>query len=1072
MKNKYLLMFIIGVILVIAGLWLSFSKKPVYEGLIDTSIVVMIGLGATDTYYADQGLTSAPNWKAVSGTFTQISGSAGRLIGVTSANAVSYGTQYSVPGSPYNWVSVGGTMRQVNFDYPFVVGVDTAGIVKYINNITSNPTTAAWTTQTGILATKTFKCVATSLGRGFGIGTDNIVWYVPNIRSGEWKNVSGILTGMTLTQIVFEGDQVAVIDSTGTIYYADTNIATAPNWAALSGTKMKQISMKSLMGVGIGMDNNTYFAPSLKAGVWIQVSKPTTMTWIELMYPIRANMITERPAAMTPCNSGYSYYNSQCLTDCPSGFTTNGTSCQGNPVTRTTRTATVVPALTHTCPSGFDVNLTTAATCNAIVGGGLAAVAPVAEVYGLSVTSYTKAQAQDKCASYGAVLATTAQLTAARTAGASWTTPGWVSDSTTSVMYPGASTVVSAAPATGGVSGANCFGFKPPQGQFTDILPSKTGVWNQALQCPPGHNITTNATCMSTCPTGTTASGGSCIPPVVPKTSVASVTTNYTCPTGFAAPAVVTCSGSTCGPAQTCYSNCSSGFTASGTSCVGATSSKAQVSLASEVYAVGTGYNLTKTQAQARCTLHGGRLATLAEVNEARTAARADWCFWGWISDNGPHVVYPITTRTMAGCGNGAAQTVQNTIPASAVSSSTYGANCFGVKPAEGVYSDIFPLNNEGRYRRHACPAGYTQSGSTCYQNCPAGSTDIGNNQCQVNSTTRSTTTATYTPPCPTNYTQSGSTCYLSCASMTPSGMQDIGGNNCQLAITTRTTSTPTPVRSSLVPCNSDEDTVTNTADQTCFKKCAAGLISTATTCTPPTTTRTGYQAIFTCNSNETVQNGVCVSKCPDGTYPDGELCVSKMKVVAAPSTIKCLSSAFGNYKKWICDTNEDVAALLKNPSSDTTYVDPADQVCIADESDAGMYYCQSGEEAKTNSNTITTVKGNYAKTCANIKKNYIDLSNNLTSLILIQSGMSNGSTQLTTARTALNNIYTQLNCANPPNTQIGGLCTQINNGATAIGTDSTNISSVLANITPSIQAAMSSRDSLLSSITNFKCNT
>ena len=171
-------------------------------------------------------------------------------------------------------------------------------------------------------------------------------------------------------------------------------------------------------------------------------------------------------------------------------------------------------------------------------------------------------------------------------------------------------------------------------------------------------------------------------------------------------------------------------------------------------------------------------------------------------------------------------------------------------------------------------------------------------------------------------------------------------------------------------------------------------------------------------------------------------------------------------------DKNEDIAALLKNPSGDTTYVDPADQVCIADESDAGMYYCQSGEEAKTNSNTITTVKGNYAKTCANIKKNYIDLSNNLTSLILIQSGMSNGSTQLTTARTALNNIYTQLNCANPPNTQIGGLCTQINNGATAIGTDSTNISSVLANITPSIQAAMSSRDSLLSSITNFKCNT
>ena len=1072
MKNKYLLIFIIGVVLVIAGLWLSFSKKPIYEGLIDTSIVVMIGLGSSDTYYADQGLTSAPNWKAVSGTFTQISGSAGRLIGVTSANAVSYGTQYSLPGSPYNWVSVGGTMRQVNFDYPFVVGVDTTGIVQYIDNITSNPTAVKWTTQAGILATKTFKYVATSLGRGYGIGTDNIVWYVPNIRSGEWKNVSGILTGMTLTQLVFEGDQVAVIDSTGTIYYANTNIATAPNWAALSGTKMKQISLKSSMAVGIGMDNNTYFAPSLKDGVWIQVSKPTTMTWIELMYPIRANMITERPAAMTPCNSGYSYYNSQCLIDCPSGFTVNGTSCQGNLVTRTTRPATVVPALMHTCPSGFDVNLTTAATCNAIVGGGLAAVAPVAEVYGLSGTSYTKAQAQDKCASYGAVLATTAQLTAARTAGASWTTPGWVSDSTTSVMYPGASTVVSATPATDGTSGANCFGFKPPRGQFTDIKPSKTGVWNQALQCPPGHSITTNATCMSTCPTGNTPSGGSCIAPIVPRTSVAAVTTNYTCPAGFSPPATVTCSGATCGPAQTCYSTCPAGFTGSGTSCVGAITAKAQSALNSEVYAVGTGYNMTKTQAQAKCVSYGGTLATMAQVNEARTGAGADWCFWGWVSDTtGPNVAYPITTRLMQGCGNGAAQTVTNTVPATQLSTAMYGANCFGVKPVQGLYSDVQDFK-VGVYRRNACPTGYTQSVSTCYQNCPAGSTDIGNNQCQVNSTTRTTTTATYTPPCPTDYTLSGSTCYKSCASMTPTGMQDIGGNNCQSPSTTRTTSTPTPVRSSLTPCNSDEDTVTNAADQTCFKKCATGLISTATTCTPPTTTRTGYQAVFTCNSNETVQNGICVSKCPDGTYPDGELCVSKMKVVAAPSSIKCVSSAFGNYKKWTCDKDEDAATLLKNPSNDTTYVDPADQVCIADDSDTGMYYCQSGEEAKTNSNTITTVKGNYAKTCANIKKNYVDLSNNLTSLILIQSGMSNGSSQLTTARTALNNIYTQLNCANPPNTNIGGLCTQINNGATAIGTDSTNISSVLANITPSIQAAMSSRDSLLSSITNFKCNT
>ena len=611
----------------------------------------------------------------------------------------------------------------------------------------------------------------------------------------------------------------------------------------------------------------------------------------------------------------------------------------------------------YTCPAGFDVNLTTAASCNAIVGGALATVAPVAEVYGLSATTYTLALAQAKCASYGATLATTAQLTAARTAGAAWTTPGWVSDNSTSVMYPGASSVVSVAPGAGRISGANCFGIKPPQGQFTDILPWYPGSWNSMPQCPQGFNITTNATCYSTCPSGTYPSGGGCIPPIVPKTSTAAITQNYTCPAGFDAPAVVTCSGSTCGPAQTCFSTCAAGFTGSGTSCVGAISQKAQQVASSSK----TGYT---------------------------------------------------------------------------------------------------------------CPAGYTLSLSTCYQNCPSGSTDIGNNRCQVNSRARTTTAATYRAPCPANHTQSGSTCHMECASMTPTGMQDIGGNKCQLPNTARTTSTPTPVRSTLVPCNSDEDTVTSTQGLRCVKKCAENEISSATTCSPQDFTPTGYAAIFTCNSNETLKNGICISKCPEGTFPDGELCVSKIKVITPPSSIKCVSSAFGSFKKWTCDTSAGAAELLKDPSSTTTYVDPADQICIADDSDAGMYYCQSGAEAKEGTRALDIVRNDYSKTCSNVKKSYMDLSNNLTSLLLIQSGMTNGSTQLTTAKTALDSILTQLNCETPPNTRVAALCTQIRNGSTAIGTDSTNISSVLSNITPSIQAAMTSRDSLLSSIANFKCNT
>ena len=84
---------------------------------------------------------------------------------------------------------------------------------------------------------------------------------------------------------------------------------------------------------------------------------------------------------------------------------------------------------------------------------------------------------------------------------------------------------------------------------------------------------------------------------------------------------------------------------------------------------------------------------------------------------------------------------------------------------------------------------------------------------------------------------------------------------------------------------------------------------------------------------------------------------------------------------------------------------------------------------------------------------------------------MSNGATQLTTAQTALRSIYSQLNCASPPNAQVTTLCNQIQAGATAIGQDSTDINSVLMNITMPIQAAMASRSSLLASIKNFQCD-
>jgi hypothetical protein len=1017
MKYQYL-MLIIGVVLIIAGLWLSY-RKPLVEGLADTSLIVMVGSTGSNLHYADQGLTNSPNWKAVGGGLTQMSGSYGRLIGVN-GTSVYYGTQYDIPGSPFKWVSVPGAMTQVSFEYPLVVGVDTAGLIKYIDNIAASPTTATWKQNSGELASKTFKWVSTSLGRAYAIGTDNKIWYVNNARTGSWIDVTGSLIGKTFTQVAFDANQVIVLDSANKVYYADSNYTTntslivAPNWTDLPGA-IKHISLTNNMAVGMGVDNNVYFASNAKVGNWITLSKPTNFIFVEILYPIGANMITQRPADMAPCTSGYSFYNGFCGQPCPSGYTTNQFICNGIPIPRSLRAATIVPPTYFTCPSGFDVDLTGLATCKKIVEGTVSVASPVKEVFYVE-GSYTQAQAKGKCTAYGTTRATTAQLTSAQAGGADWCTGGWVSDNTSAVLYPrggceaGAPGVISA-PIRDGLAPANCYGIKPPQNQYTDIKPFKTGgSWNQGMQCPVGHNVNTNGTCNSTCPTGAWGEGASCVFPVVSKDFVPASSINYTCPAGYDQPTVVICSGGNCGPAQTCYATCPAGLTAMGPSCAGAITQKKTAQAAAPVRTGITcpiGHTLSGTTCYAPC-------------DAGDTSPNPTSCLRRTMTPLGPKVT-------------------------------TYNKATSAATVTFGPYT---------------CPVGWTLTGQTCYQDCAAGTTDIGNNQCQATGTTRATVQATYIPPCPTGTSLVDGKCYRSC----PSGTTEVSATTCQAASLRRTTTTANPIKSTLTPCNSNEETFTGETSQSCSQLCPSKYISSQTSCTPPTTTRTNYAAKYSCNKNETLENGACLSKCAEGSYPNGELCMASEQIVPAPSSIKCTSTPYLKGKKWMCDTQADLDALLKGPSATTTYVGNADQVCISDDPTTGMYFCESGTDAKNNTGAVDTIRDSYSRTCSSVTKNYLDLSGSLTSLILIQSGMSNGSTQLTTAQTALRSIYSQLNCASPPNAQVTTLCNQIQSAATAIGLDTTNINNILMNITVPIQAALSSRSSLLASIKNFQC--
>jgi hypothetical protein len=138
------------------------------------------------------------------------------------------------------------------------------------------------------------------------------------------------------------------------------------------------------------------------------------------------------------------------------------------------------------------------------------------EVFNVGPGGYatTQADAPALCASYGATVATTAQLNTAYQQGAEWCGAGWVSDSTTNAPYPmqtakagcsnaagvqvfgtgwlpstdstGANKNGNGNPATA-MATVNCYGKKPPSGTanvaaFNEV----TGAWYNPNSLPPG----------------------------------------------------------------------------------------------------------------------------------------------------------------------------------------------------------------------------------------------------------------------------------------------------------------------------------------------------------------------------------------------------------------------------------------------------------------------------------------------------------------------------------------------------------------------------------------------------------
>lgn len=473
--------------------------------------IMLVGVSTNgDISVAKDGLTNSPTWVKVIGGFNQVAGSSGNLIGVGD-NAASYGVLMDGDAGKYNWTKLTGDVVQVSFDYPTAAVINTSGGISYIDNIAEN-------TVFKEVGGK-YKWVSVKGKAAFAIGADNGIYYTSNLGAPSWTNVATTLAGKTFTQVAFDGDDVAVLDSTNTVYYADTNLSSSPNWRELKGASLQQISLSNRMIYGVGSDSKMRFSLSqTPSAAWTTLSSSTQMTSLVCMSSTNASMPVSRMPDVTPCKAGYTRSGGACYSECPSGYNGDGGVCQGIPIPRASRPSDTTPPVIQVCPSGYEVYLKPSAKCNRVGDGRVSEYAPPEEVYRIT-GSFTEKDALKKCESYGGTLASMDQMVSAQVAGAGWCEWGWNSEKE-AVSFPlqpdlkcnvGDSSPVNIMQNAKDTHAINCYGVKPPQSQFSDILAFNAAKWNQAEQCPFGHFLATDPnTCHSVCPSGTTPNEGAC----------------------------------------------------------------------------------------------------------------------------------------------------------------------------------------------------------------------------------------------------------------------------------------------------------------------------------------------------------------------------------------------------------------------------------------------------------------------------------------------------------------------------------------------------------------------------------
>ena len=254
-----------------------------------------------------------------------------------------------------------------------------------------------------------------------------------------------------------------------------------------------------------------------------------------------------------------------------------------------------------------------------------------------------------------------------------------------------------------------------------------------------------------------------------------------------------------------------------------------------------------------------------------------------------------------------------------------------------------------------------------------------------------------------------------------------------------------------------------------CIAQCDSNSKQTGTSCTTQPTARAFSAPSYVCPPNLTKLDTVCVSPCGPGFTDDGEFCQPIVATAAMPAEINCTKTDYGfaagsgtgKVNKWLCDSSDDLTALVSGP---TTYTQKDDIVCYADDPSTGMYYCSSIDDFKNS--VQDSGREDLTISCDTLLKSYLDLSNNLTVLMDAQTSATTAAGQINAIEKTLQKVITDV-CATSGSS--GTACTNLNTYLLAL---QSNIASGGAgsSILSPINVGIQSRDSIVKLLKEYQC--